>query len=199
MLERDEVVRSLDGAWRLFLDRPDAVRRFDLSVEGFWRSFRAIVLVAPSYVAAMLARREAILTDAIPDDTFTNLGFAAERTFALGLEWVLLPLFFALMAPPLGLGRTYPTFVIAHNWCMVIAALPSGAIGLLYLIGAVGSEGANVLSLVVLIVVARYLYLVARRALAANVGLAIGAVVFEILLGLAIAAALASVFGTDVS
>ena len=40
---------SLNAVWLLFLDRRGADPLFDSSVEGFWRSFRAIVLVAPLY------------------------------------------------------------------------------------------------------------------------------------------------------
>ena len=47
-LDRDEIARSLTGAWRVFLDKADAAGFFDLTVSGFWRSFRAIVLMIPS-------------------------------------------------------------------------------------------------------------------------------------------------------
>ena len=58
MLDREEIVRSLTGAWELFLDRPGAMRHFDVSVDGFWRSFAAVLLVVPSYAFAVLADRQ---------------------------------------------------------------------------------------------------------------------------------------------
>ena len=71
-MDRAEIARSLTGAWRLFLGRPDAMRFFDTSVDGFWRSFRAIILVAPLYALTALADRHDILTDANPTDDFGN-------------------------------------------------------------------------------------------------------------------------------
>ena len=49
MPSRDEIVQSLTGAWMLFLDRRNAMRYFDVSVDGFWRSFAAIIFVVPAY------------------------------------------------------------------------------------------------------------------------------------------------------
>ena len=69
-MNRAEIERSLTGAWRLFLGKPDAMRFFDASVEGFWRSFGAIVLVAPLYALTALADRHDMLTDANPDRRF---------------------------------------------------------------------------------------------------------------------------------
>ena len=64
----DEIARSLQGAWLLFLDRANAMRLFDASYGGFWRSFQAVVLVAPAYELTVLADRRALLAAAGADD-----------------------------------------------------------------------------------------------------------------------------------
>ena len=79
-MDRAEIERSLTGAWRLFLGKPDAMRQFDSSVDGFWRSFRAIVLIAPLYALTALADRHDMLTDAIPTDDFSDGTFWAANT-----------------------------------------------------------------------------------------------------------------------
>jgi hypothetical protein len=196
MLDRDEVVRSLDGAWQLFLDRPNAIRRFDVSVDGFWRSFAAIVLVLPSYAFAALAERRVTLTDAIPDETFSDTLFVIDGALSLGLDWIMLPLLLAVAARRLGVARNYVAFVVARNWCTVIAALPFGVIGLLFLLDVIGTEAANFLSLVTLFVVLRYSYLVARRALGVSVALAGGLVVFDFVLSLTIALTVGGLLGS---
>ena len=49
MPDHEEVLHSLYGAYRLaFLDR-SGMSHFNLSVDGFWRSFFAAVLVAPGF------------------------------------------------------------------------------------------------------------------------------------------------------
>ncbi|TIX33060.1 MAG: transporter, partial [Mesorhizobium sp.] len=44
MLSADETYASLAGAWRLMLGKVDGLRLLDLSADGFWNSFFAIVV-----------------------------------------------------------------------------------------------------------------------------------------------------------
>ncbi|MER9338061.1 hypothetical protein NKJ06_29550, partial [Mesorhizobium sp. M0293] len=48
MLSADETQASLTGAWRLMLGKTDGLRLLDLSADGFWNSFFAIVVAAPA-------------------------------------------------------------------------------------------------------------------------------------------------------
>jgi len=188
MLARDEVVRSLAGAWRLFLDRPDAMRFFDISLDGFWRSFAAVILVLPSYALTALAEYQVVLSDMVPDDGFSDAAFSINKVVALGLEWLALPLVLALLAQPLGITRTYVGFIVARNWCSVIAVLPFGAVSLLFVLGMFGMDVANFLWLAAVIVVLRYNFLIARRALNVGTAFAIGIVILDLALSLSIAA-----------
>lgn len=194
MLTREEVTRSLTAAWDLFLDRPGAMRGFDLSVEGFWRSFAAVILVVPSYALAVLAERHlsAEIDPAAPVQE--GAAFLVHNAIGLGLDWVALPLILALLAGPLGIARHYPEFVVARNWGAVIAAVPFGLIGLLTVLGLVGGELANLLMLAALIIVLRYTFIIARRSLEVSLGFAIGIVVLDFVVSLTIALALDGVF-----
>lgn len=195
MFERDEIVRSLTGAWWLFLDRPGAMRLFDVSLDGFWRSFAAVFLLIPAYALTATAEYQVILSDAFPDDGFSNAAFVFDKIFALGLDWIALPVILAILARPLAIGRTYAAFVVARNWCSVIAVLPFGLIGLLFASGVFGVDAANLLSLAALIVILRYNYLIARRALDAGIAFALGLVVLDLVVSLSIAALADSLAG----
>ena len=179
MPSRDEILRSLTGAWNLFLDRPDALRYFDISVEGFWRSFAAILLVAPSYVVIAAAERTQILTSAV-EQSFDGGAFFLNKVLSVGMDWIAFPFLLALVVGPLGLSRTYAAFIVARTWGAVLALLPFVAIGLLYLGGILSAEAFNVISMVILIVVIRYSYLIARRALGAEIGMAIAIVLSDL-------------------
>jgi hypothetical protein len=185
---RDEIVRSLTGAWRLFLDRPDAMRYFNISIDGFWRSFYAIVLILPIYVFIALAEHRRILTDSLADDDFSGSAFIINKGLSMALDWVTLPILLALLAGVLGVGRTYAGFIVARNWGAVLAITPFGAIALLFLLGILGSDSANIISLVILIVVVRFNYLIARRALGVDVFFAVGLVIADFVISLAIVA-----------
>lgn len=197
MLARDEIARSLTGAWELFLDRPGAVRRFDVSIDGFWRSFAAVVLVIPSYAFAVLADERMAAAVDLAATAQGGAAMAIEKGLALAVDWVALPLILAALARPLGIGRHYATFVIARNWCAVIAAVPFGAVGLLMAIGLVGADLGSVLMFAALVAVLRYNYLVARRALEASLGFAIGIVILDFAVSLTIALALGSAFAAQ--
>ena len=84
------------------------MRFFDTSVDGFWRSFRAIVLVAPLYGLTALADRHDLLTDANPTDDFSDAQFWAAKALTLGLDWMTLPILLGLIAGFLGIRRGYP-------------------------------------------------------------------------------------------
>ena len=53
MPDRQEVASSLYGAWRLACLDESGMGYFNISVEGFWRSFFAAVLLAPVYMLAI--------------------------------------------------------------------------------------------------------------------------------------------------
>lgn len=196
MLRRDEIIRSLDGAWRLFLDRPEAMRYFDISLDGFWRSFGAVILVFPAYLLTALMEQQVILTDSIADDAFSGSAFWTNKIAVLGLDWVTLPIILALVAGPLGIGRHYASFIVVRNWCSVLGVAPFGVIAFLFMIGLINIDIANFLSLAALIVVLRYNYLIARRALNVGLGFAIGIVVLDLAISLAIAAFVGSLFAS---
>lgn len=195
MLERDEIARSLTGAWDLFLDRPAALRHFDVSIEGFWRSFRAIILVAPAYALATMGERVMSAADALAGAQPDAALLVIDAVLGLGLDWIALPIILAVVARPLGIARRYAAFIVARNWSAVIAVAPFGAIGLLVVLGVVGSEVANFLMLAALFVVLRYNFIVARRALDVGVGFAIGIVVLDLAVSLTIALTLDALLG----
>jgi hypothetical protein len=184
--DREEVARSLSGAWRLFLDRPEAMRFFDVSIDGFWRSFGAIFLVLPSYALVALAEYTIIHTDSLADEGFSGNLFVFDKALALCLDWIALPLAMALAARPLGVTRTYAAFVVARNWCAVLAILPFGIIGLLLVSGLYDVDAANFLWLAALFIVLRYTFIIARRALGVSTGLAAGIVAIDFFLSFAI-------------
>lgn len=195
MLDRDEIRRSLTGAWDLFLDRPEAMRAFDVSVEGFWRSFRVIVLLLPAYFLTTLAEQIMLSETAVETAGPGGTALFLDSVVGLGLDWIALPVVLALAARPLGIQRNYAAFIVARNWGAVIALTPFGVIGLLVILGLLNAEIANFLMLASLMVVLRYNFLIARRALDVGIGFAIGIVILDLAVSLTIALALDSVFG----
>ena len=190
----EEIARSLTAAWELFLDRADAMRRFDVSVEGFWRSFAAVLLVAPFYAFAVLADARTVAGSDPLMPVESGMGMLVHNAVGLLLDWNALPLILALLARPLGNSRHYSEFIVARNWCAVIGAVPFGLIGLLIVIGAIDSEFGGILMFAALIVVLRYNYIIARRALDVGTGFALGIVALDFVVSLTLALTIDGLF-----
>ena len=194
-MDRAEIKRSLTGAWRLFIGKADALRYFDTSVDGFWRSFRAIILVAPLYGLTALADRHDMLTDANPIDDFSNGQFWAAKALTLALDWVTLPLLLAVIADFIGIRRGYTALIVARNWATVLMLIPFAGIALLDLAG-IGTPNSLVLpSLLALIATFRMSYMIARRTLGATPDVSVAFVVLDFLVSLAIVLAADHLFG----
>lgn len=127
MPDREEILQSLEGAWRLvWLDR-SGMTFFNLTVAGFWRSFFAAVLVAPGYailVAQKLADREVLAPEAAPSVVAVGEPGATwvvvVQTITYCVSWIAFPIVAALLTWLLSLGRLYVALIVAANWASVI-------------------------------------------------------------------------------
>jgi hypothetical protein len=192
-LDRDEIARSLTGAWRVFLDKPDAAHFFDLSFNGFWRSFRAFALMIPAYGLAAATEYQALMSSPGADVSGSTFFFA--KAIASLLDWVTFPILLALVAEQLGIARSYTSFVIARNWGAVLAGVPFVLIDLLYLLGMFSEDVANVGSLIFVLVQLYYSYLIASRTLGAGIGMAVAIVIADFAVSLLIMAIASSAAG----
>jgi len=174
----EEILRSLRGAAVLFLARPDGLSALDRSVGGFWRSFAAIILIVPLNAITMLALAQG------SQERFGGL-FVSQLP-VLAADWVAFPIALAIAARPLGVGAHYVSYVVARNWAAPIAAAILTVPFLLEGAGWIPRQGSAFLSLVALVIVLRYHYVILRLALQATVPIALALVMVDVLLTLVI-------------
>jgi hypothetical protein len=190
---REEIGRALAAAWRLFLNDPRGMAGFDVSVNGFWRSFSAIVPMLPFYFAAFIVERQVRLAD--PDqEAFTNATFFAAKTIIVTIDWVAFPILLGLFARQLDIGRGYAGFIVARNWSSLLIIIPDSALTIAFGLGLLGQEIAGFISLAFLFVILRYRFMIARVALGATVVFALGITFAEVLLSLVITAGVNRLF-----
>jgi hypothetical protein len=170
------------------------MRGFDLTVEGFWRSFFAIVLGAPGNFLSAIAAREGMLGKTDLAAGPTGGAFLADMIVSYLGVWLTLPILFALFARRLGVSATFPTFVVARNWATVIESVPAAVIALAYIAGLMGAELAAFLMAVLFVVLLRYEYLVARRSLSVGGAFALAVVAIDLLFNFVISSASDSFF-----
>lgn len=180
------VVDNLSGAWRLMLGRPDGLSRLDVTIEGFWRSFAAIVLVLPFAVLAFFSQR-AIEAALAPEGIAPLTGARiAVSTLALLVDWIAFPLAFALLARPFGLGSRYVPFIVARNWAAVLIGALVSVLHVLHLLGVLPSAVMPFALIGALAVTFRFSYVIARITLATSMAMAIPVVALDFLLSLVV-------------
>ncbi|MDQ0316650.1 hypothetical protein [Amorphus orientalis] len=184
---REEIGRSLGGAWALFLNRREGMQAFDVSIDGFFRSFGAIFLLLPPYAISVLAEARLLqVGGAASVEAFPMGWFFAWKMLGLAIDWIALPVVLVILARPLGFGPRYIPFVVARNWASPISLSLSVLPAILFASGLVGQEFAAILFLIVIVVVVRYQYLITRIALELAIAPTIGIVVLDLLLSLVI-------------
>lgn len=114
MPDRQEIFSSLYGAFRLACFDENGLSYFNISVEGFWRSFFAALLLAPIYI---LSVGQDILT---PEGGFSFWVLLVHFfTYVAGL--VMFPLVAFLVTDLIGLGHRFTALVVAVNWSSILA------------------------------------------------------------------------------
>jgi hypothetical protein len=165
MPDRAEILSALYGACRLAWFDASGMTYFNLTVEGFWRSFFAAVLVAPAY--AILVGMQ---SSAEAEDFNLALVFLTE-SIGYVLAWCAFPIVALLLTRMLGLDRNYVALIVAHNW----SAVPqTAALVVVVLLGVVLPQGLGTL-LVTLTTgaILVYQWFVIRTALQSSGGIAL--------------------------
>ena len=183
MIDIAAIRRSVDGALRLARGDAGGLDCFDMSVEGFWRSFQVMLLAAPFYLLLVLQRRFEFGAGLDPGTLL------AEETLPYVVGWLAFPLIALPLTWFLGLSTRFVPLVVALNWTagVQIAAL-TGAV----LVGTLlPPELSDFLMLLISVALLFYEWFVMRTALQTGGGVAFGFLTVDFLLGLLVNALLA--------
>ena len=154
-----ETLLALAGLWRFAREGAPALRWFDRSLDGFWRSFGVAVIVAPLQ-ALWLATQVAT-----PSDFAGWFGLITTETSSYVILWVAFPLaLYYIVARP---GRLLPyvDFVIIYNWLNVPWTVISLAIAFSGTIGLIGGTALQILMAIFYLCVLAFEWFVARQTL----------------------------------
>ncbi|MDR3496732.1 MAG: hypothetical protein P4L82_19225 [Ancalomicrobiaceae bacterium] len=188
MIAIRDIEEALAGCWRIAFGDATATRHFDLTADGFWRSFRlAGILAACDAVDATVGHFAGF--DGSTEDA--GLGAAIWVFIVAGITSLItfcaFPLVVAGAARPMGLAARYAPYVTVRNWLAFFLSFP------IYLLNAITYAGwlpIDVIGLFVLsfeVVVLLAGYSVARVVLGAPQSIAVGLSLMDFLLALVIA------------
>jgi hypothetical protein len=161
----EEAGHGVWGGVRLIRHDPHAFDEFNITADGFWRSFLAIlpvsVLAWPLFISAHQFSVETANSEGRPPPEH-DLG---RDYLYLCVAFAIWPLLAAALARVLNVDRNYARYLIAYNWVSVPAMLINVAPHLLQAAGLIGWQAMVVLSTLVLLGLAYLSWYVAIRGL----------------------------------
>jgi len=107
----EEVRQGILGAFRLMTGRVDGLQLLDISADGFWNSFYAIVLALPP----LLLGWTSVAAD-FADGEMSRGGILFRLAIVDIGSWLLPIVFLAFVARPAGIADRFVHYVVASNW-----------------------------------------------------------------------------------
>jgi hypothetical protein len=173
----EEIQIGLYASWRVALGDKRGLALFNASLEGFWRSFLAMALVAPIYAILLLLRYHAEAGSA-------PVRFFAVQTIGYIVAWFVFPLIMFYVVQAIERERHFFAYVVAYNWTSVLQNLIYLPLAIVTELGLLPTELASFLSFVVLTLVFLYIWFVTRTALAVTGLMAAGIVAGDLILSI---------------
>ncbi len=173
-----EVARSLYGAYKMARFDSKGVFYFNVSDEGFIKSFYAAAIIAPAYAILLFVRFFTMEMEAGP------LRYIIVETIGYSISWTAFPVIMISLARLFDRQDFYKQYIIAYNWAVVIQNAVFLPIAILAELQLLPTDVVTFLTLMIISAVMFYVWFVTRVALNVGPGTAIGIVVFDMLLGI---------------
>jgi hypothetical protein len=110
----DYVHNALTASWRMMWGRHEAVRMHDLSADGFWTSFFAIVVALPALIVGWVGIAGELA--AFPASFASRFAVVLRLAVVDISAWVLPLVLLAVVAPYAGIRDRFVHYVVAANW-----------------------------------------------------------------------------------
>ncbi len=180
-----EAQRAMIGSWRLLLRDTNGYDEFDLTERGFWRSFSAIVPIAPLYLyAATIQIPDELGELAKPSEQLeTSLGLVV---MILIVQWIAWPLAMVFVARIAGLAHNYSRYIIAYNWSSILVMCAQMVPATLLAQGGAVTSLGNLVFIIFLFAALYYHWYIAFTALQTTMSMAWILVLADIVLGVGI-------------
>ncbi len=173
-----EVQLAVGGALRLACGDRRGLGFFDISIDGFWRSFRAALICYPLYLLLLGFRIAAPVWEAsgvVP--------VLVVETIAFVIAWAAFPLLILPLSRWLDRENRFLPFMVAYNWSQIPQAVLFVLIGLDSASGLLPPSTVQVAGMLAIIAVLVYQWFIARVALAVSGAQATLVVIIDLLLG----------------
>jgi hypothetical protein len=184
-----ETQLAIGGALKLARGDARGLGFFDISLDGFWRSFRAALICYPMYLILLALR----VTEA--QWAASGIGrIVAVETIAFVISWTAFPLLMLPLSRALGRENRFLAFMVAYNWCQIPQTVLFLIVGLDVATGILPGAAAEVAGLAAAAAVMVYEWYIARVALAIPGVQAVLVVLMDLVLGTVLSQVAASLY-----
>jgi hypothetical protein len=165
-----EFVYVLRGLRRLIQFDVGGLGYFDRSMEGFWRSFRVALLLAPLYSIIIPLHLEMIK----PTVGWPHIMIIEILVYIV--SWLLYPIVAYEICRLMGREAEYPGYIVVYNWSRILIVTAQVLVWMPTLMGITEAETSTSLFWVVYVMFLVYLWFIARAALRIDPFSAVGLV-----------------------
>jgi len=133
MPSAENIQLYLTGAWRMMMGKADGLRLLDLTVDGFWNSFFAIVIALPALVVGWVAAANEL--SQLVGISGSKLSIVVRFAVIDLATWVLPLVVLAAVASRAGIADRFVHLVVASNWASALIVwimLPPALLGLFW-------------------------------------------------------------------
>lgn len=117
MVGLGEMRQYVAGALMLVRDDPRGFSLLDVTADGFWRSFAAMIYALPAFAVSWMHYRAVFIEETGRSGIGTS--FVLRLALVDLAAWVLPIIFVALVAPTLGVANRFARWAVATNWLTV--------------------------------------------------------------------------------
>ncbi len=142
----EDVQQYLTGATRMMLGRADGLRMLDLSADGFWNSFFAIVVALPALMVGWVGLANDL--DQATGGMGNRLSILLRIAFIDLAAWTGPLVLLALIIAKTPIANRFVPIVIASNWASAVTVWLMVPAPLLRLAYPAAVDAASLLSLV---------------------------------------------------
>jgi hypothetical protein len=114
VISAPEVAKSLYGAWRLARLDSGGMDQFDSTLEVFWRSFNAMLIVAPGHLILVAMSYATFVAQGGPVYIFLV------EVIAYVIGWFAFPLAMVYVSDVIDRKQHYFRYIAASNWAVVL-------------------------------------------------------------------------------
>lgn len=145
----EDIHRQLNGAWRMMTGRTDGLRQLDLSVDGFWSSFFAIIVAFPP----LLVSWAPLAADLAGAGSGLSLRIAIVMRLAVIdlAAWIVPIALLAAIASFAGIRDRFIHYVVATNWGAALLSWIMLPVSLIRLVFPQAIEAAAFFSIILFV------------------------------------------------